>query len=361
MPWYRTGAEIQQNPIRFNNLLAEAESRLINRGKRATEASWMLDSARRFLNFHSFWQYDANGLAAFIAPGMIKLYRTPSAFPDMVIISRRFYVKPILPMITGNMQYYVLDLDLSGVRLFAGTRYLFSRIESETLPGSMETALMYDREEKQQQIDHKPQVGSFAISAVYGYGRTIESRNEHILEYYHIVNNAVCSLLNRSNAPLILGGTEFLHPMYRQANNYPHLLDQGIMTNCKQLTENELHQRALEFATPHFTYKKKYYNDLYLQLSGQKSPLATSNLEMIVASAIHGRIETLFITDEITLRWGAIDRSRQEVLIHEHQLPDDEDLLERAAIETILRGGVVYIVRKEEMPDAGNAAAILRY
>jgi len=49
------------------------------------------------------------------------------------------------------------------------------------------------------------------------------------------------------------------------------------------------------------------------------------------------------------------------VEIHANKLPDDEDLLDKAAINTLLRKGTVYVLTQNEMPVSGPIAAILRY
>jgi hypothetical protein len=56
-----------------------------------------------------------------------------------------------------------------------------------------------------------------------------------------------------------------------------------------------------------------------------------------------------------------LNESDQKILIHDHQFPGDDELVERAAIDTLLRGGSVYVMDKEEMPDENSAAAIMRY
>ena len=48
--------------------------------------------------------------------------------------------------------------------------------------------------------------------------------------------------------------------------------------------------------------------------------------------------------------WGTFDEDADEVTIHEDREPGDEDLLDRAALETMLNGGTVYAVKQEAMP-----------
>ena len=45
MPTVRTGVETQQNPIRFKNMLQDAESQLVAAGERAPEARALLRPA----------------------------------------------------------------------------------------------------------------------------------------------------------------------------------------------------------------------------------------------------------------------------------------------------------------------------
>ncbi|MBN1601511.1 MAG: hypothetical protein JW915_07880 [Chitinispirillaceae bacterium] len=361
MPFFRNGAEIQQNPIRFKNCISEAEKLLVKKGKRATEASWMLNSAKRFLNFHSFWQYDASGLAAYIAPGIIKIFRTPSSFSETIMIGNHFYIKPVLPMITTHMKYYVLELNLSGVRLFSGSRYQFSRIESDTLPGPIENTLQHDYTEKHTQIYGKSQPGDSEIPVVYGYGRDTDNHTRQIIEYFQIVNNSVTSLLNKTNAPLITAGNEFLHSIYHNVNTYPNLIDNGIKIDISLFTEQQLHEHSRELVGPFYATRRYKDKELYLSLAGRHSHMAVNNLESIVAGAVHGRVAALFIINKSPHIWGLLNEKNQKISIHDHQLPGDEELIERSAIDTLLRGGAVYILDRVDMPDETDAAAIMRY
>jgi len=47
--------------------------------------------------------------------------------------------------------------------------------------------------------------------------------------------------------------------------------------------------------------------------------------------------------------------------VHETEEPGDEDLLDVAAIQTVLNSGTVYAVKAEEVPGGGPAAALFRY
>ena len=76
---------------------------------------------------------------------------------------------------------------------------------------------------------------------------------------------------------------------------------------------------------------------------------------------MHGRIGTLFIKNGTTNVWGKFKEDKLDIEVHDEKKPGDEDLLDKAAINTMLRGGTVYIVEPEDMPDRTPAAAIMRY
>ncbi len=50
-----------------------------------------------------------------------------------------------------------------------------------------------------------------------------------------------------------------------------------------------------------------------------------------------------------------------EIQIHSEPQPGDEDLLDAAAIQTLMHGGVVYAVEPQKMPDEAAIAAVFRY
>jgi hypothetical protein len=47
--------------------------------------------------------------------------------------------------------------------------------------------------------------------------------------------------------------------------------------------------------------------------------------------------------------------------LHKKERTGDEDLLESAAIQTLVNGGTVYVVEPEKMPDTDPLAAVFRY
>ena len=95
-------------------------------------------------------------------------------------------------------------------------------------------------------------------------------------------------------------------------------------------------------------------------MNGQQSNLAASDLNTVVKAAKFGQVGTLFVPLGIQ-KWGRYDPENNKVLQEPEPTPQNEDLLDFAAIHTILNSGQVYAVQPEELPGDGDLAAILRY
>jgi hypothetical protein len=141
MTTHRAGADVQQDPIRLKNLLREAEVTLNTMGLRSPEAGELLEPAQDLLGDSEFWQHQSEGLALFLSSRSFNAYRLPFEFEELVVVTNRFHVKPLLPLLSGDGRFYVLALSQNEVRLLQGTRYSVDEIELEDVPKSLVEAL----------------------------------------------------------------------------------------------------------------------------------------------------------------------------------------------------------------------------
>jgi hypothetical protein len=152
MPAERMGKQVEQNPIRFKNLLGKTEERLAERGVRASEAQALLEPAKTLLRDSLFWQRQSDGLALFVSQDMLRYYRLPLDFEELAVVGDRFHVKPLLPLLSGDGRFYILALSQNTLRLLQGTRYSVSEIELEDVPTSLQHFLQWDDPEKRLQF-----------------------------------------------------------------------------------------------------------------------------------------------------------------------------------------------------------------
>jgi hypothetical protein len=369
MPAHPGGAEA--DPIRWRKHLADAEERLGKAGWRATEIEELLAPGQRLLEDVTFWKNQSEGLAAFLAPphpslspegrgkgeGFLRLFRLPLTFKDLVTVANRFSIIPLLPLLSGNGRFFVLALSQKAVRLLQGTRHSVSEVDLKGVPRNLAEALL-THEAKQPFSFFGRRAGEGVGSwggIFHGHGVGIDDTKEELLHYFQKIDRGLHPLLKEEKAPLILAAVDYLQPIYRQANTYQQLLDQGVEGNPDRLSSRELHDRAWFLVKPLFEAEQQRAAAQYRQLGATEH--ASGNLEPVVAAAYEGRVETLFVALGHQV-WGIFDPAAGRVEPHRQALFGDADLLDLAAAHTLMRGRTVYAVEPEQVPSNTGVAAI---
>jgi len=358
MPTHRAGAETRQDPIRFKNLLREAEEGLRALGLRSTQVRGLLEPARRLLTDSTFWRHQSDGLAVFAAVDLFRFYRLPLDLAELVVVGERCHIKPLLPLFMGDGHFFILALSQNQVRLLEGTRHSVDEIDLEGVPTSLVEALG-EGGEKQLQFHTRtgaPGAGERA-AGFHGHDPADEAK-DRIFRYFRQVNEGLSQVLRDERAPLVLVGVDYLLPLYKEANTYAHLLDQGITGNPEALTPAELHGRAWEIVHPRFLEARQVARAQYQELVG--TGRTSTTIQEVVPAACHGQVEVLFVAVGVQ-RWGHFVPEANAVHLSGEPTPGDEDLLDFAAVQTILNSGTVYAVEPENVPDGAPLAAIFRF
>jgi hypothetical protein len=364
MPAHRTGREVQQDPLRLKNLLGEAEKRLSDQGVGTRDVQQMLEPAGKLLQDSYFWQHQSDGLAIFITSNRARSYRLPLKFEEFVAVMDHFHVKPLLPLFTGDGQFYILALSQNEVRLMNGTRYSVSEVDIGQVGGSLAEAIPSVNRQMSQQLHSSGSTGGMSGSSSATFhgqgGPSDESAKKELLRYFRLVSDGLKEFLQGDRAPLVLAGVEYLLPIYKEANTYPNLIDTVIKGNPDLLNADELHKSAWEIIRPLFQEAQEEAFAHYKQLAGQASERVADTLEKIVPAAYHGQVETLFVAAG-EQQWGILNPVTNEIELHDQMEPADEPLLDLATVHTYLKGGTVYAVEPEMLPGGTLAAAVLRY
>jgi len=354
MPTLRTG-DIQQNQIRLKNLLREAEGQLLEYGLRRPDALSLLELAQQLMPDLPFWQYQADGLAIFSSRDMFRQFRLPLTFHELVVVAERFHVKPLIPLFSEDGVFYVLALSQNQARLLQCTRYNVQDVTPAGTPSGKDEALKYDDPEKQHQFRT---TGPGSAALFHGHGVASDYDKEDTLRYFYSVERGVQEVLSDEHAPLVIAAVDYLHPIYREASKYRHLLDEGIEGNPDDLSDRELQERAWPIVEKRFDRERAGALDAYSEALAKG--LATDNVKEAALSAYDGRVATLFVATGAH-QWGKFDGESRKILLYDDKKPGLEDLLDFAAVHTLTKGGTVYSLEPEEVPGEKTIAAILRY
>jgi len=358
MPTHRK-LEAQQDRIRFKNLLRRAEGGLLQLGLRSPEAAGLLEPARKLLDDAMFWEYLSDGLALFLSGNSLRSYRLPYGLKEMAVVAERFQLKPLLPLLDYAAQFFILALSKNEVRLLRGTPLGAEEVELANVPRGLSDALKYDQPEKQLQYHTRTPRGLGRRAAVFhGHGTREEGDTEDILHYFRMVDRGVHEVLRNEHAPLILAGVDYLLPLYRQANSYPHLLAEGVAGNPDELPPEELHARVWPLVQPALEKGRRRAIERYAELAAKGR--ASNRIGEVVPEAYFGRVDSLIVALGLQ-QWGAFDPDERAVHVYPEQKPGSQDLLDFAAIHTLLNSGEVHAVTPDKVPDGAALAAIFRY
>ena len=359
LPTHRGTKEVQQDPVRFKNLLRKAETILVSKGMSAEQVKSMFRPADTLLQDPLFWQQQSDGLAVFLSSGEFQPFRVPLEFEEMLDVDEQFHIRPLLPVLTQDGRFYLLALSQNEVRLLQGTHYGVSEIHLETLPASLKEALMYDDTQKPLQLHSQGLKGKGRRGALlHGQGAGADDAKDGILRYFQKIDAALQRYLGPSQAPLVLAGVEYLFPIYRKANHYAHLMDRGVVGNPEPLSAEQLRSRAWEIVEPHFQEAREKALAQYHQLAG--TPRASHDPKEIAAAASQGRVQVLFVSRN-THQWGHFDADTQRVRLERSQKGNAVDLLDLCTREVLLKGDQVHVLNPDEVPEGGSVAAIFRY
>lgn len=356
LPTHVAGPEIQQDPIRLKNLLVESESELQNAGISKHDFGPMLAPAYDLLDNERFWRHQSQGLALFITPDQVRMYRSPLKFEPLVMVGQRFHLKPLLPLFFENRYFYILALSQHQVRLFQATRYDISEVPLEGFPTSIEEALKYD--DPEEQLNFHSVSGDGSAPTYHGQGVGTTADKDAIRRFFEKVHRGLHDYLNQEEAPLVLASVEYLQPIYREVNTYPHVMDEGISGNPDTTKPDELRQQAWPRVE---SLIEKSQQEAITQFHNMKGTgKASDQLDQVVPAAVRGQVEVLFTTANSHC-WGQFDSATGQIERHDQPQPQDQDLLNMAAVQTYLQGGRVFVLNQDAMPTEAPAAAVYRY
>ncbi len=359
LPTHRAGKEIEQDPIRLDNLLRRAEKELASRGMRSPVARELLAPAYDLMRDGYFTRHQSDGLAIFAAPGFFRYYQTPIHFGEVLSTGRRFHLKQLVPMLNAGNRFYILAVSRKTVRFLQCSEFGVSEIELEGVPKNMQEALGYDDMEARLLFRTVPQAqNNRGAPMFHGHGGGAEADKDYLRNYFLRLREGLHQYLRDEKAPLVFAGVDYLFPFFRQANIYHHTMPEPVDGNPDDQPAEALHLRALEIVRPYLDEEIvkaiRRYEDT--SCNGQ----CTNRLEKILRGAFEGRIDTLLV-DTTAQKWGKFDPDSGRVEIHPAPTIEDEDLIDLATVETFLTGGAVFSLETERMPGAAEVSAIFRY
>jgi hypothetical protein len=184
-----------------------------------------------------------------------------------------------------------------------------------------------------------------------------EDKGQFLAHFFGQIDRGVNEILRAKGGPVVLAGVDYELSIYRSVNTYPALAQEAAQGAPNGLKAGEMHTRALDAVSQ--SYRQKV-DEILAEYNHKAGGGASNRLKDIVTAAHDGRVLTLLVSDSLEST-GVFDQATHTVKARETGTSEDEDLINDAAVQTILRGGQVYVVRNGRMPNGAPLAAVFRF
>jgi hypothetical protein len=360
MPTYRKGADIQQNPIRFRNLMKKTKELLSTSRLSNHQLKNIMVECQEAIDTPEYWQHQSNGLAVFISPDHFLRLRLPLKFPEVTVVNTHFHFKPILPLLTNNGKFFILTLSLKDIKLYEATRTDIGKRFIPDVPKNPEELFgTFVSEHQLASYRQNNKNGSSTKNNSYSQGSVGEEPTKKNSELFiQAVASAIGDVLKNETAPLVLAGTEHLTSTFEKHNKHKHLHPTTITGSPENTTKEKLHKEAWKIVRPIFKQEEKDALSLYQQLDG--TGRTGRELNEVLPAAYQGKVDQLFVARDQQL-WGEFDLKDMKVNLHDQQVADSVDLYDIAVLYTLKNSGNVYSLKPKEMVKKTKVAAVYRY
>jgi hypothetical protein len=332
---------VEGDRIALKNLVREAVAQLGDHDKREVKA--LEERLLDLIDDDAFWAFQANSLAVFATPEMVRTYRLANHLEQSLEVGDRFYVKPLLRAATVPHEAFVLALSANGARVVeVSVEMPAFEVKLQGMPADAASA-----------------VGKAAISRTPPSGRLQgdEGVKVRLTQYARKVDAVLRSLLAGRETPLILAAAEPLLSIYREVQSYPHLAATVLEGNPDALSDAELAQAARGVVDAVFAEQLAVVRDLWEERTGQGR--TTTGIDAAALAATRGAVHLLLVDIDAVVPGTVSDAG--VVSLAEAQGPRIYGVVDEVAARALLTGARVLGLRAADIPGGGPVAAILRY
>ncbi|HYC27241.1 MAG TPA: hypothetical protein VEB42_00475, partial [Chitinophagaceae bacterium] len=356
LPTHSAGVEVNEHrdQIAFKQTIQEIAGMLKNKGHNQSGIERLLEPAYTLVRDDAFWLNMRQGLAVFISDGYFRYMKLPFSPGRDIMINNAFKVSPLTRLMMEKDYFYILVISKKQLKLFKADAFGIQFIPVQGLPEGMIDAQAPDKDDETTfRMGGRGGTGGANFHGVGG-GNNVDDK-ARIATYFEAADDVIWKeVLHNDTAPLMLAGVEYLIPIYKSVSDYNHVCDEALTGSHERDDATALYEQAMEKMAYHFMKRVNKAKELYGNQSA--TALTTSIVDDIVPAAHYGQVSHLFVQKGARIM-GRFDEMNNKLEMTE----DGDDLVDVAVAKTLLSGGEVFLLEKEQMPAEAELAAVLRY
>lgn len=334
--------DIQKARIKLANLGREAVKQLQEAGTDKRRLAALQENLDDLADDDEFWTYQAHSLAVFATPDSLRTYRLANKLGQVVEVSDRFHLKPLIRAITFPHAAHVLAISENAVRLVEISPDLpAATVRVPDLPADAASA-----------------VGKSTINDRSPSGRIqgSEGQKTRLAQYIRKVDAALRPILAGSDTPLILAATQPVEALFRSVSSLA-ALPQAIAGSHDRTSDADLASAARPILDAAYQKQIEEFRALYDARKGQRR--TTTDISDAARAATFGNVDRLLVDIDAVVD-GTVDEESGEVAFDDAADARNYGVVDEIAGRALRSGATVLGVRKDDIPDGKPLAAILR-
>lgn len=344
LPPYRPGETAKSMGAMLRTFCQDAERQLTAHRIAQSEVTDLIGPLLRLTETPEFQAGSHWGRAIFRSSEVFTILEGIETVKPGVTVGSCFELRSVLADLHMPAEFYLLKLSQKAVELWRYAGLRAQRVElPKGVPRTLDEALEFKPPDHD--LENRSTAGSSTGSmrgVRFGTGSGRETAHTYVADFFKAVDRGIRELVHSGDAPLVLAGVDEDTTLYRSVSGYQRLLKETIHGSVNSpFSEDELLERA--YAIVRSDAIERAVASL-MELKERMAPARFStDLDTILASAVDGRVGWLYINQD-----ARVDR-------------DNQDLLNRAAIETLRQRGLAFSLPAAKMPDGAAVAAVFRY
>jgi len=360
MPTHRHHPDNQQDPVRFKNLLKEAEQSLLQKYS-SQETRTFLEPIEALLTNPTFWNHTKDGIGIFRSADKFETVILPIDVEALVIVADSFHTKPIRKYLQSVDRFHLLGLSLHEIKLYEGNRHSLEEIDlNGKVDSTIKEALGDELTDGHLTAASYGGVSGESNAMHHGHGGKKDEVEIDAERFFREVSNQIEEHYSKPfDIPLILAALPEHHNLFHEVNKNSHLLSEGVKINPFALDKEELAQLAWEAMEPAYHANLKAYGERFAQ--ARANGKGSDEYKELAVAAVEGRIDTLLVEADRIIEARITNLTTGNTQKKDLDNPRVDDLTDDMGELVMKMGGKVVIVPTEKMPTDTGLAGIFRY
>lgn len=348
---HRAGSGSRPSGTTLSAMLPRIEAALESCGMHAQDAAKMTEPLKTMAGEPRLLASHRDSICLFRSPRTLHCFSIRPTAEAEFRVEERFVLGPVLAHLDYRQSFLLLALAGKHIRLL---RCEGGDVEAvpipDGVPESIADFIYADERGPEQGKNH-------AFGVQFGSETAKEKRGHFRRGFMTAIDRGLQPVYRAHGLPLVLAGVEEEAAAYTAVSEYAELLPEPVrMSPDGGATDTELAEAGAQIAKRWSSAAEK---QALAEYNNAGPARRRADGKTILQAAAAGMIQHLFVA-----RGGRMEGDARRLTglgAAEGYVYRNDDLVNAAAVETLLHKGTVWLIEPEQMPEAGVLAAVLRY